>query len=239
MSDQTFVYGEMKSLRGCRFSRENHDFIGWYRAGTLDVFSDGAIVSNLTSEADDVVTLTARWKPRTEEVFAPVNVVGIVSTNVVMHYVVNSIDPALSVPVSEDTGIVNVVTEVKSGGAVGVPETWAANYPTFVTQYGNDFVKALMKPTGKRDGSGSEMLVWQDYVAGTDPTNPDDKFVASVTMVGDHPVVSWSPELSAEESAKRVYKTYGKAKLQDVEWEEVSPGCEADYNFFKVTVEMR
>ena len=36
------------------------------------------------------------------------------------------------------------------------------------------------------------------------------------------------------------YKTaWGKMSLPDAGWGEVEPGKEADYNFFKVTVEMK
>lgn len=39
--------------------------------------------------------------------------------------------------------------------------------------------------------------------------------------------------------ALRKYTTWGKASLLDTGWTEVEPGKEGDYNFFKVTVEMR
>jgi len=159
-------------------------------------------------------------------------------TNVVIHYVTQSLSSEVAVPITADTGIVNVMTEVK-GGAVAIPDSWATNYPTFVTSFGSDFSQALTKPTGKFDGAGNAMLVWQDYVAGTDPTDPNSKFTASVTIVDGKPVISWSPELSTEEAAKRTYTTWGKAKLTDAKWVEVQTGQEGDYNFFKVTVEMR
>jgi len=165
----------------------------------------------------------------------------LVITNIVIHYIVNSVQPGRVIPATMDTGFVNIITEVKSGGAVAVPETWAANYPGFAAKFGGDFTKALTKETGKRDGAGNPMLVWQDYVAGTDPTNPDDRFTASVTMDGEtgKPIISWTPELTEVESAQRVYTTYGKAKLSDADWSVVEKGRESDFNFFKVTVEMK
>jgi len=162
----------------------------------------------------------------------------IVVTNVVIHYVVNSIQSTMAAPVSTDTKLVNVMTEIK-GGNVSIPDTWAANYPTFNEKFGSDFTASLTKATGKVDAAGSPMFVWQDFVAGTDPTNPEDKFTASVTMVGGKPVISYSPELSVAESAKRKYTIWGKEKLQDEKWIEVPEGEESDYNFFKVTVEMK
>lgn len=80
-----------------------------------------------------------------------------------------------------------------------------------------------------------------DYVAGTDPTDPDDKFIASITFdVQDNkPVISWSPELSPAEAAKRTYRKFGKVRLNDANWTEIAAGEEENYNFFKVTVEMK
>ena len=159
-------------------------------------------------------------------------------TNVVVQYVLNSIRPDIAVPVTPDTGFVNIITEVNGGGAVAVPSSWTNNYPSFVAKFGSDFTKALMMKTGKRDGAGNEMFVWQDYVAGTDPTNPESKFTASITIVNCEPVISWSPELTPEQAALRKYTTYGKVSLADEKWNEVA-GDAAKYNFFKVTVEMK
>ena len=139
---------------------------------------------------------------------------------------------------AEVTGFVTVVTEIK-GGAVAVPATWAANFPSYVEKFGSDFTASLTKPTGKKDAAGASLLVWQDYVAGTDPTNPDDTFRATVSIVGDEPVVSWEPELSAAEAAKRTYTIYGRQVLYSGDWTPVAAGHAKDYNFFKVTVEMK
>ena len=159
-------------------------------------------------------------------------------TNVVVQYVLNSIRPDIAVPATPDTGFVNIITEVNGGGAVAIPSSWANNYPNFEAKFGSDFTKALTMKTGKRDGAGNEMFVWQDYVAGTDPTNPESKFTASITIVNCEPVISWSPELTPEQAALRKYTTYGKVSLADEKWNEVA-GDAAKYNFFKVAVEMR
>ena len=160
------------------------------------------------------------------------------TTNVVVNYVLNSVVPELVVPPSTDTGFVNIIAEVK-GGCVAVPLSWAEAFPDFTKMYGSEFVPALASKTGKRDGAGNEMLVWQDYVAGTDPTDSNDVFRASVTMKEGKPLISWSPELKPEEAALRKYTVWGKAKLSDAKWSEVPEGSEGDYNFFKVSVEMR
>lgn len=159
------------------------------------------------------------------------------TTNVVVHYLLNSVQPDLAVPVSPETGIVNVIAEVE-GGAVAIPESWADNYPDFKTRFGNDFAAALTKPSGKTRAGGAPLFVWQDYVAGTDPTNPGDRFIATIASIDGLPQVGWTPELPPEEAAKRVYTIWGKARLQD-EWVQVPDGRTGDYNFFKVVVKMR
>jgi len=123
---------------------------------------------------------------------------------------------------------------------IDVPESWAARYPNFVALYGSDFGRALMTPTGKTTADGLALRVWHDYVTGTDPTDEDDTFRAIIELdESGNPLVSFTPELSEEEAAKRVYTTWGKAKLQDGQWVEVPDGQEGNYNFFKVSVRMK
>lgn len=159
-------------------------------------------------------------------------------TNVVVHHVTTSVQSsAVTPPVT--TGIVNVIAEVGASGAIAVPSEWANQYSGFATKFGSDFTVAVTRPTGKYDDAGNAMYVWQDYVAGTDPTDLNDVFRASITFDGaGKPVISHSPELTPTEAAKRVYRTFGKVRLNDSDWTLVN-GNEEDYNFFKVTVEMR
>lgn len=164
-------------------------------------------------------------------------VVSLNVTNTIVHYVVNSVQSRMAAPVIPSTGFVNVITEVK-GGSVAVPDSWVKNYPTFASKFGSDLGMALTKKTGKKDSCGNDMFVWQDYVVGTDPTDETDRFVATITIVDGEPIVSYSPELSEEEKAKRKYTILGKTKLTDADWTEID-GNTANYNFFKVTVEMK
>ena len=160
-------------------------------------------------------------------------------SNIVVHYVTQSVPSGAVIPPTS-AGIVNVIAEVNAGNAIAITADWAKQYPGFEELYGDDFGKAVTAQNNKRDGAGNPMFVWQDFVAGTDPTKPEDTFKASVTFDGEtgRPIVSWTPELSAAEAAKREYKVYGKVKLNDREWAEVK-GNEADFNFFKVSVGMR
>ena len=160
-------------------------------------------------------------------------------SNIVVHYVTQSIPSDAVIPPTS-AGIVNVVTEVNAGNAIAITADWAKQYPGFEDLYGEDFGKAVTAQTGKRDGAGNPMFVWQDFVAGTDPTKPEDTFKASITFDKDtgKPVISWTPELSGAEAAKREYKVFGKAKINDKDWTLVDGDAE-DFNFFKVSVGMK
>ena len=161
-----------------------------------------------------------------------------VVSNIVVHYILNSVQPEFAIKPADDMNFVNIITEVK-GSAVAIPETWAANYPGFAEKFGEDFTQALMKPSGKIGTGGTPMLVWQDYVAGTDPTDEKDVFTASITIVDGKVTISYTPELDDARKAMRKYTTWGKTSLMDTDWTEVQDGHEAEYNFFKVSVEMR
>ena len=84
------------------------------------------------------------------------------------------------------------------------------------------------------------MLVWQDYVAGTDPTNALSKFTAKIEMVAGVPSITWSPALNGDgvREGSRVYRVWGMANLNDASWSEVGAGSETDCRFFRVAVEM-
>ena len=90
-------------------------------------------------------------------------------------------------------------------------------------------------PSGKTQG-GMATSVWQEWVAGPDPTNAASVFTVKIEMRDGLPVLMWEPDLN-ENGAKseRLYKVYGKESLSDAEW--VYP-TNSLHRFFKVTVEM-
>ena len=96
------------------------------------------------------------------------------------------------------------------------------------------YQSAATNTTGKTDMGGKPMYVWQDYVAGTDPTNTDSRFTATISMTNDVPYITWSPNLNTN-GIERIYTILGKTNLTDmVEW---APTNSA-HKFFKVKVEM-
>ena len=72
-----------------------------------------------------------------------------------------------------------------------------------------------------------------------DPTDINDAFTATIKIVDDKPVISVVPALSEGEKSIRKYTVYGKVSLKDTDWIEVKAGKEGEYNFFKVTVQMK
>ena len=71
--------------------------------------------------------------------------------------------------------------------------------------------------TGKRSGDGRALQVWQDYVAGTDPTNAASVFTSGIEIVGGVPQVTWAPNLNTN-SVVRSYTIWGKESLTDAAW---------------------
>ena len=62
MEDQTFTYDEAQALTANGFAKEGYSFIGWAEsAGGEVVYTNGGSVSNLSTTADDVITLYAKW----------------------------------------------------------------------------------------------------------------------------------------------------------------------------------
>lgn len=142
------------------------------------------------------------------------------------------------------------VKDVLVGGKpLMVEPNWVSNWlasrfgsgkvANFVELFGSDLSTAMRQRTGKFGPNGEALCVWQDYIAGTDPTDLKSKFSVRIEMKDGKPVVKWEPELTAVEASKRIYTTYGKKDLADPEWVPVSDATKSDYQFFKVGVEMK
>lgn len=129
----------------------------------------------------------------------------------------------------EDCGWVDQVSWTPSVGDSEVPVSWLENL-------GMVSAGATAVEAASADPDGDGLTTAQEYVAGTDPTDPDSKFSASIEMVDGKPVVTYSPDLLGE----RKYIKFGKVKLDDPDeaWQPVEPGQEDQFNFFKVTVEL-
>ena len=86
--------------------------------------------------------------------------------------------------------------------------------------------------------ANGENAVWECYVAGLDPTDPDDRLLAFIRMdADDKPVITWEPDLRTAE-VPRVYTVLGKAELSDAEWTDVTEENLMRFRFFKVRAEI-
>ena len=132
------------------------------------------------------------------------------------------------------------VPEDGSGSTLTTPEpvpySWFAKY-----QLGgdSDFETLGNSASGKTQG-GHPTCMWEEYVAGTDPTDEDDVLKANISFDEEgKPVISALPKLTDDEIAMRLYRRYGKVTLNDAVWTEIPDGEEDNYNFFKISVEMK
>ena len=125
-------------------------------------------------------------------------------------------------------------------------EDFAAFMETFggidpATATAGDYLRAMAAETGKMDADGRSTTLLDEFIAGTDPTDADDVFYATIAIEEGFVYVGWTPNLNADGKVRRVYKVFGKRRLSD-EWS-AAPLSEAEinggeYRFFRVTVEM-
>ena len=114
---------------------------------------------------------------------------------------------------------------------IAVPYSWLAKYGLYNPMSGVSAQEVLKGHTAKRDGSGSPIALWQEYVTGTSPLDPGNLFVAKVEMTNGAPQISWEPDLGMA----RRYVVYGKTNLADAVWHTPVNGGS---RFFKVEVSM-
>lgn len=127
---------------------------------------------------------------------------------------------------------------------VTVPASWVtevlvARYgvetaSAFRARFGENLAEALLRPTGKVDVDGTALTVWDDYVAGTDPTDLTSRLKMIIEVVDGNVRVSWEPNLN-EDGVMRVYTLYGRRDLGTGDWEHP---IKTTHKFFKVNVSM-
>ena len=118
---------------------------------------------------------------------------------------------------------------------VSVPYAWLLQHDPEIVDEFDAYESAAKAASGKKDYAGNALQVWQDYVAGTDPTNLSSRFTAKIEMVDGEPIVTWDPDLNTN-GIIRIYKVYGRETLDGGgEWQYPTNSL---HRFFKVTVEM-
>ena len=113
------------------------------------------------------------------------------------------------------------------------PYSWLRQYNLGVAS--GDFEAAANAASGKAQG-GAATSMWEEYVAGTVPTNLESTLKARIEMQGATPLVTWNPNLNEDGVERRLYKIYGSETLENGgEWQYPTNSF---HRFFKVTVEM-
>lgn len=114
---------------------------------------------------------------------------------------------------------------------VEIPYSWIGKY--HLTAGGSNPSSAATAYTGKKDSNGRMLTALDDFIAGTDPTDPDSRFAAKIDISDGRLVIAWEPDLNTNGTV-RTYTLYGKESL-DGEW--TSP-TNSTHRFFKVDVSM-
>ena len=140
-----------------------------------------------------------------------------------------------SIKVIQGTSDSLVTVTSNNGSEISIPQSWfLEKCATMLVANGGDYA------TTAHSKAANNLKVWECYVTGTDPTDKNNLFRTIITFdVVGKPVISYSPKLSTKETAERTYRKFGKVKLNDEVWTEITDGNEYNYNFFKVTVEMK
>jgi hypothetical protein len=102
-----------------------------------------------------------------------------------------------------------------------VPHAWLEGYG-LVAAGGAD-----PEAAAQTDSDGDGHLAWQEYVAGTEPTDPASVFTVHIALSSGAAQVSWVPDLRSD----RVYAVEGKSSL-DALWAPTN----AASRFFRVKV---
>ena len=120
------------------------------------------------------------------------------------------------------------------GSPLRVPHAWLDDWMPglgYAATSGGFYTHAAYEVAAngtKKTPDGATMAVWQDYLAGTCPTNPSSVFLATIALSNGVPVVGWEPDLGAE----RAYRVLGRESLSDGAWGPTN----AASRFFKVEV---
>ena len=116
-----------------------------------------------------------------------------------------------------------------AGVALLVSKVWIDDKAsTFLADAAGDYEKAANAV------SANGMKVWECYVAGIDPSDPESRFVVEIEMKDGLPSITWKPNLNADEET-RIYTIYGNETLDEAGW--TSP-TNSLHRFFKISVEL-
>ena len=122
-----------------------------------------------------------------------------------------------------------------AGTDVKIPAAWVRSCPEYVKRAGGDLTEAVLLTTGKVATDGHETALWEEYVAGTDPDDADDLFLAFIAITNGVPYLSWQPDLNTN-GIRRIYTIYGRSDLASGSpWQTPT---NVTHRFFKVGVRL-
>jgi uncharacterized repeat protein (TIGR02543 family) len=108
---------------------------------------------------------------------------------------------------------------------VPVPYTWLDQYPLLLSLASGDYEAMALA-----DVDGDGQMAWQEFVAGTVPTNRESVFMSRISLSNGVPWVTWTPDLGTA----RVYNVEGRTNLTEGVWGPTNAGS----RFFRVNVWM-
>ena len=238
MTPSSHTYGTAKNLTSCGFSWSGYTFTGWaIIPNGPAVYANGQSVLNLTAIYGGTVNLYAVWTPNTYTVSyngnghtggftASSSHIYDTSTNLTLNgfakagytfagWARTASGPAMYV---DGASVQNLATA--QGVTVWLYAQWMVvtnpellDYPVWLGYYG------LPDTPENKD----------KWLIGLDPNDPDVAFRATIKMLGDVPLIGWTPDLGN----LRKYTIWGKTNLTDKAWH--SPTNSAT-RFFKVNV---
>ena len=94
--------------------------------------------------------------------------------------------------------------------------------------------ESALASTADADSDG--LPNWAEYVCGTDPSDPDDKLTASITMVDGEPVVTYTPADGIISGFKAVIKGATDLSAALSTWEVVTETRTSTCRFFRVEI---
>ena len=100
---------------------------------------------------------------------------------------------------------------------------WLDSYPAVLNDNENNYEKSALAVA-----ANGINYVWECYLAGLNPTNPESRFVVSIKMKEGDPSVSWNPDLRPA----RRYTIEGKTDLAEEFWRD----NRAEPRFFRAVV---
>jgi hypothetical protein len=115
---------------------------------------------------------------------------------------------------------------------VRVPHAWVDEMG-LLPAGSSDYEAALWQPSGKKSADGTALFRWQDYLAGTDPSDLADtlritRFDVSAGAVS----LSWAPDLRSA-TPPRTYRLWGRERLETGAW---TTPTNSTHRFFRLEV---